>query len=342
MTVYIGCDFHPYQQTVAFCDSDEGLIQIKTLRHSGDSVRSFYKQFHGEVIIGLEATSSFGWFENLLFELQIKLLVGHPTEIRRRARSRHKSDKRDAQLLLDLLLKQEFPQIHRPSKESQTILEQLRFRHSLVKQRTCVSNHLQALARLAGLPKAQMQTAKAKAALKQAELSPTQAQQRDAWLALLQDLDQRISKIDDWCAEVVQKDEKAKLLMTHPGVGPLTALCVVHTLGEFQRFSSTRKVCAFVGLDPLEDSSAQTRKIGSISKRGSKLLRFLLVQAAQISIRWDSRLKSFYSQVSRRRGKAIAKVAVARKLLVNLFIQMRDEIDYQEFTRRGVEGSLPE
>ncbi len=93
---------------------------------------------------------------------------------------------------------------------------------------------------------------------------------------------------------------------------------------------------AFVGLDPLEKSSGEKRRIGSISKHGSRLVRHLLGQAAQACR--DKRIRQFYSQVSRRRGRPKAKVAAARKLLINCYVMLRDEIGYEEFTRRGEVG----
>jgi transposase len=132
-----------------------------------------------------------------------------------------------------------------------------------------------------------------------------------------------------------KRDERVQRVQTHAGVGLLTSLCLVHTLGDVSRFASTRKVTAYVGLDVTEHSSAERKAYGSISKAGSRLLRYLLVEAGQTAAKSDEQLRDFYQQVMKRRGKAKAKVAVARKLLVRLFIMLRDEIDYAEFLRRG-------
>lgn len=115
----------------------------------------------------------------------------------------------------------------------------------------------------------------------------------------------------------------------------MTSLCVVHTLGEVSRFSSLRKVAAYVGFDPMEDSSADRKAYGGISKAGSRLLRYLLIEAGQTAARDDEQLRQFYRRLLPRRGKARAKVAVGRKLLLRCFIMWRAEIDYAEFLRRG-------
>jgi len=127
------------------------------------------------------------------------------------------------------------------------------------------------------------------------------------------------------------------LLQTHPGVGLLTSLVLVHTLWPVERFRNGRKVTAYLGMDPVEDSSADRRRIGSISKQGSRLARFLVVEAASTAAKCDKGLKSFYQRLTNRQGKPKAKVAVGRKLLVRCFIMLRDQIDYDEFLRRGVE-----
>jgi transposase len=135
MALYIGVDFHPHQQSVSFCNTDNGEIKQTSLFHNLQLIRSFYEQFP-KAVVGIEASSTAAWFENMLFELGHELRVGNPSLIRARARSRHKSDKRDADLVLDLLLKDEFPSLWRRSMKGQSVLEQLRFRHHLVKHRT--------------------------------------------------------------------------------------------------------------------------------------------------------------------------------------------------------------
>jgi transposase len=152
MTLYIGVDFHPHQQTIALCSSGDGEVRQTTLLNNPVQVRSFYEQFP-KAVVGVEASCTAFWFEQMLSELGHELKVGNPNLIRARARSRHKSDKRDADLILELLVKGEFPALWRRPVESQEVLEQLRFRYQLVKQRTQVCNRLQALAHAAGLPK---------------------------------------------------------------------------------------------------------------------------------------------------------------------------------------------
>jgi len=336
MTVYIGVDFHPHQETICYCDTEDGVINFQTLWHGQrDEVRAFYEQFSGEVIIGLDAGGPSQWLEEMLESLSYKLLYGDSSEIRRRARSRHKNDKRDAELLLELLIKDEFPSLWRRSAENERVLGQIRFRQRLVQQRTRVCNQLQALGHGAGLAKQKIQSSEGRKRLEEVEMDESRSIQRKQWLEMLDDLNPRILEVEQWLTKQVGESPQARLLITQPGVGVLTALCLAHTLGDVSRFSGSRKVVAYVGLDPLEDSSGDRKRFGGISKAGSRQLRFLLGQAGQASIKRDLAMKQFYQQLSQRRGKSAAKVAVARKILVRSFIMLRDQIDYEEFLRRG-------
>ena len=292
MTLYIGVDIHARQQTLSYLDTSDGTSGQVVLDHEGTDVKEFYRQFQGEVIIGIEACGYTNWYEVLVEELGHKLLVGDAAEIRRLARRRQKNDRRDADLLLELLVHNEFPALYRYSKESREVLRQLRYRHKLVKLRTMVANTLHALALNAGLSlRTRLLTKGGRRQLSGLQLSAISQQQRDELLSLADELTRRIQLMEQWLEAQAKSDERVLRLQTHPGVGLLTSLCVVHTLGEVSRFSSTRKVAAYVGFDPMEDSSADRKAYGGTSKAGSRLLRYLLIEAGQTAARDDEQLK---------------------------------------------------
>jgi transposase len=164
--------------------------------------------------------------------------------------------------------------------------------------------------------------------------------QREHWLRLLEPLNQQVLETMVWLKAQSQGDAWVARLRTHPGIGLLTSLCLVHTLQPVGRFRNTRKVAAYAGFDPVERSSAEHKRFLGISKAGSRLLRHLMVEAANVAVRKDEDLKRFYQRVADRRGRPKAKVAAARKLLIRAYIMMRDEIDYAEFRRRAVAARL--
>lgn len=334
MTVYIGVDFHPYEQTVAYVDEKDGAICHRQFRHTDKAaIKAFYKKNGADAVIGVEATGSLWWFERLLASNGQKLLVGDPRLIRRVALSRHKNDFRDADTILDLLVDDRFPGIRVRSEESRLILQALIHRKSLVQKRTATGNQLQAFARQKGLDKFRMSAKSAPELLRAAAVNETETLIVGSRLTLYEALSKEIKVVDDLLEKEADKDKKAARLRTHPGIGVLTSLAISHTLGDVKRFRRKEEVVAFAGLDPLDHSSGERRRIGHISKHGSPLLRYLLGQAAQSCK--AAAVREHYLSVSRRRGRPKAKVAAARKLLVNCYVMLRDEIDYPEFARRG-------
>jgi transposase len=149
--MYCGVDFHARVQTVSYCDTADGELHQRDLHHQKDDIRSFYAQFQGKVIVGLEASGYSAWFEQMLVELGHQVWIGDATEIRRRAKRRQKNDHRDANLILELMLRGEFPQVHSRSSDSREVLRQLRYRQRLVKITTMIKNNLQAIAISNGL-----------------------------------------------------------------------------------------------------------------------------------------------------------------------------------------------
>lgn len=336
--IYIGVDFHARQQTICYLTTDTGELLLHQLKHQDKAaVRAFYAQFIGQVIVGLEASGYSPWFERMLEELGCEIWLGNATEIRRRARWRHKNDRRDAELILDLMVHDEFPRLYLPPVQSREVLRMLRYRQKLIKIRTIGKNSLQALALQAGLAKGPHLFSKAGLQeLRTIPMSPARQWEREQWLQLLEPVNEQLLQTMLWLKQQSQADQRISRLRTHPGIGLLTALCLVHSLEPVSRFANTRKVTAYAGLDPLERSSAERQRFLKISKAGSRVLRFLLVEAAHAAIRKDADLRRFYQRLAARHGRPKAKVAVGRKLLIRAYIMLRDEIDYAEFQRRAV------
>lgn len=342
MTTYIGVDFHTRQQTICYLTSEEGEILRHELKHENkEVVRSFYQQFTGRVIVGLEASGYSPWFEALLEEVGHEVWLGDATEIHRRARWRQKNDRRDAELILDLMVHNEFPCLHRPTPQSREILRMLRYRQKLIKIRTLSKNSLQALALQSGLAKrSRLFTRAGEKELEQAVMSAAMQWQRQQWLQLLEELNRPMVEVMLWLKQQGKGDQRIARLRSHPGIGLLTSLCLVHTLEPISRFRNQRKVAAYVGFDPMERSSAERKSFLGMSKAGSRVLRYLLVEAAHTAVKKDEDLKRFYERLAARRGRPKAIGAAARKLLIRAYIMLRDEIDYAEFRRRAVAARL--
>ena len=178
-------------------------------------------------------------------------------------------------------------------------------------------------------------TRRGRAQLQALAWPPHLTQRRDESLELLTWLDEPIDPLDARIAAAAQADDQARPLITHPGVGPLTALATVLVLGPVARFPTSKHVVSYIGLAPTVAASAEKCRLGHITKQGNTLLRYVVGQAGLVAARSDPDLRRLYAVVMHRHGRPKAKVAVARKLLVRLYIMLRDQIDYAEFRDRG-------
>jgi transposase len=333
----LGCDLHAKQQTIAMVDTETGEFTEKTLSHEGNEVREFYAALEGPVVVGIEATGAMQWFLELLEELGIVCRVGHPAKIRAAETRKQKHDRRDARLMLDLLMREDgFPDIWMPSSEQRDLRALLRDRHQWVKIRTRVQNTLQAMALNHALRRGRgLWTGTGQKALQALSLPRYTSQRRDELLRLYVQLQQRIQELDGQVERQVQQRPQALRLLTHPGVGPVTALATEVFLGDPSRFANGKNVASYIGMIPCEHTSGKRQRLGKLTKEGNSLLRYLWTEATIHAVRKDPELKRFYRRKLIQKGMGKARIAAAHKLGIRLWIMLRDQIDYQEFCRRG-------
>jgi transposase len=332
----IGCDLHAAQQTIAMLDGDTGEVVERTLTHEGEAVRAFYASIPRPAVVGIEATGSMGWFLRLLEELAIPCRVGHPAAVRKAETRRQKHDRRDADLLLKLLVEDRFPAIWMPSTEQRDLRALLLHRHQWVRMRTRVQQALQAMAMSHGLRRgATLWSRDGQATLAALPLPPHAAHRRNELVALYQHLAAQVDQLDARVEEAVRPRSAAMRLMTHPGVGPVTALATEVFLGDPGRFADGKMLASYVGMIPSEYSSGSRQRLGALSKQGNPLLRFLWGEAAIHAVRRDPELRRFYRRKLAQKGLGKARVAAARKLGIRLWILLRDQIGYEEFCRRS-------
>lgn len=333
----IGCDFHTRQQQIAMLDTETGELVERRLEHGDGEARKFYEALPKPVRVGMEATGYTQWFERLLAELGHELWFGDAAAIRAAVVRRQKNDKLDAQHILALLVENRFPRIWMPTPAERDLRQLVLHRVKLVQMRTQVMNQLHALAMGQGLcRKKRLWGQTGRRELAALELGPWAARRRSELLACVDQAKQPIAELDSAIEKEAMAHREAARLMTHPGVGPLTALAFVLTVGPVERFPRSRKLSGYLGLDPMMDASGQRRRIGSISKQGNSMMRWLLVEAGQAAARWDPELRRLYQRLKFRRGSQIAKIAVARRLAVRLYWMLRNQVDYAELMTRLV------
>ncbi len=339
--IIIGCDFHSRLQQIAMLDTETGEVVEKKLEHENGAAKRFYEGLKERALVGIETTGYTRWFAEMLQELGHELVVGEAGKIRATETRKQKHDRRDAWHIMELMAEGKFPRIWLPSAEERDVRVLVEHRHQLVELRTRAKNGLQAMALGYGLRRrGRLWSAAGRQELEKIPLREGMARRRQDLTCLLDQLDAWVKELDQRIEQEVARREDAQRLMTHPGVGAQTALATVLVLGPVERFPDDRHLTSYLGLIPQEDSSAGRQRFGHLTKQGNRLMRFLLVEAAGIASRYDPRLQRAYRRLAFRKGAAIAKVAIARKLAIRLYIMLRDRIDYQEFCRRGSHAGM--
>ena len=323
----IGCDFHTRFQQIAMLDPETGELTERRLEHATGEAVAFYGRLPGPARVGMEASGYTQWFEKMLAEQGHELWVGDAAEIRAAMVRKQKTDTRDASHILDLLLSNRFPRIWIPTPADRDARQLIRHRHKLVGLRTSVRNQLHALALGQGVcRKTKLWTPAGRKALEGLALGPWASRRREELLEILDRLDPSIEELNQAVLQEAESRPAALCLMEHPGVGPVTSLAFVLTLGPVGRFQKSKQLVSYLGLNPRESSSGGKQRLGSISKQGNSMMRFLLVEAAQAASRFDPRQRRDYQRLKFRRGSAVAKVAIARKLAVRLYWKLREAV----------------
>ncbi len=340
--VIVGCDFHPKWQQVAIFDAATGEIVERKLVNGNGEAEQFYRSLPVPSLIGVESCGNSQWFVELVEQLGHEVWIGDAAQIRASYVRQQKTDRRDAGHILKLLMEGRFPRLWRPDAEVRDLRQLLIHRHRLVQIRTRVKNGLQHLALNRGMQKkSKLWSEAGQRAFLELPLPGWAGCRRQDLLALLTKLNGQIGPLDAAVEKAALVHAQARLLMTQPGVGAITALAFVVTIGDTNRFQRGKQVASYLGLIPREHSSGGRQRLGAISKQGNGFLRMLLVEAAQTAVRLDEGLRKKYQHRCHRKAKGVAKVAAARKLAVRLYWMLRTNTGYPEIVHNESSSRCP-
>jgi transposase len=319
---------------VSWLDSETGETGERKLVHATGDGKMFYQHLAAPALIGMETTGNSQWFIELVQDLGHEIWIGDAAQIRASYVRKQKTDKRDAAYILKLVVEGRFPRLWTPDREQRDLRQLVLHRHKLVEIRSRVKNELQHLSLNKGMQKKRTLWSQAGQELLRAlPLKPWASCRREDLLGLLRMLDEQIGKLDRAMQHAAEEHPQAKLLMTQPGVGPHTALAYVLTIGDVTRFQRGKQIASYLGLIPREESSSGRQKLGAITKQGNRLVRSLLVEAAQVAMRYDPQFRKEYLHRCHQKPKAVAKVAAARKLAIRLYWMLRTQKPYPEIVR---------
>jgi transposase len=331
---YVGIDLH--KKTIVTCvmDQDRKILKRRTLSCcETDAIRDFFASLAPFRAV-VEATASYEWLVALIEPLADRVILAHPGKLRVIAESTKKTDKLDAQVLAEFLVRDMIPQAHRPSPRQREHRALVRHRHYLKQRITALKNKMHRVLTDYNADRKDLFTSGVwEGAVNQAGVSASDRLVLDQLHAQWRSLEQQVVEVSKRLKEFAtaappQEAEARAKLTTIPGVGPVTIDVVVSELGDIQRFTSSKAVCAYAGLVPKVRQSAGKGKDLKLTKTGSPLLRWALVEAAWRVIRQSAAWRRIYERIRKRAGGKKAIVAVARRLLVVMTAMLRDGTNY--------------
>jgi transposase len=355
--LYLGIDLHRKQMTVSVRDERGEVVLRRQVSTRWKKVGEFLAQVEeaaaarggGGFVVLLEVCGFEDWLVNLLGETEAcrEVVLIQPEK-----RSRRKTDRRDANALSELLwvnrhrlLRGERVQgvrrVYHPSDEEQQDRRLTARRHRLGRRQTQTINQIRQILRRHNLewdrPTKTFQTRKVRQWLKGLGLGEVERVEMDDLLGQWEMWDRQMAKVDALIKRRFDQNEEAKLLATIVGVGPFTALAIVCRIGPIERFPRGRSLANFFGLTPGSRSSGETERLGSITKEGSRLVRFLLGQLVLHVLRRDAKMRCWYRRIKHRRGSKIARVAVMRRLteIMGQMLRKREAYRYGGLPKPG-------
>jgi transposase len=330
---YVGIDLHKNSIVICVMNQDRKVTARRTFAcRDTQAIRDFFAAL-GPFQAVVEATASYEWLAELIEPLAEKFVLANPKKLRVIAESTKKTDKLDAQVLAEFLARDMIPQAHRPTPRQRQHRAMVRHRQYLKQTATAYKNKMRRILSDYNADRKDLFSAAGLAAVQNVPLSDADRfifdQLRDAWQATETQIRELSGRLKAFAAAAPAKEAEARAkLQTIPGVGPVTVDVVLSELGDIARFKSSKAVCAYAGLVPQVRQSGGKGKDLGITKEGSPLLRWALVEASWRVIRQSAAWRRIYEGIRKRAGGKKAIVAVARKLLVVMTAMLRDGTNY--------------
>lgn len=333
--MYVAIDVHRDFCQAAFANAKGPVVREERFETNEDGLKRLVKATRKAKVVFEASSSSMRIYDLLCDTCEVK--VAHPFKVRAIASARIKTDKIDARVLLQLLRADLIPESHIPSKEQRQVRALVRHRVALRNSSTRVKNQITSVLTREGI-KVPYTDAFGKggiAFIRAANLQEMHRMSVDSFFCILGELNKQIDEAQKCVEDVASKNESAKLLVTHPGVGWLTALAVASEVVDINRFPSHKHFCSYLGIVPSVYQSGSTDRRGKITKQGNSMLRWLLVQNARSAVRCSKRFRKKYNKLIKngvKENKAI--VAIARLIAVDMYFMLVRNEPYREQGRK--------
>jgi transposase len=309
------------------------ILQAGTVTNEKLALRRYFRQFRGkEVQVAVEACGFWPAFREVVEPEVKRLVLVHPQRVKAIASAKLKNDRVDSATLAHLLRCDLLPESWKADRGTQARRQQVRLRATLVRHRTRLKNQVHAVLHQQGLRSPVTDVFGKRGRLWLAEVKlPVQARESvNVCLRLLDGYSEEIQKQNLQLSEKAKQDKRAEWLMTIPGIGECSAMMLLAEIGDIGRFQDKEALCSYAGLVPRVRESAGKAARGGITHQGSPWMRWILVEAAQVATRCSPAAKRYYERLARKKHKHVARVALARKLLIAVYALLRDGVVFDE------------
>ena len=326
-TRWVGIDLHRKRSHVAVIDEHGELTVSRRIVNDRDTFLELLGDPQdGDTHVVLEATYGWEWLAELLEEAGYDLHLAHPLRTRAIAAARVKTDAIDAKTLAHLLRTGFLPEAYVAPRDLRDLRELLRHRATLTRMRSAVKNRVHAILAKHGIARehSDLFGKGGRAFLDRLQLRDAPRRRLDSLMSLICDFDREIEATTREIEEQAKADDRVDVLTQIRGVGRYTAMLIIAEIGDITRFPTARHVCSWAGLAPSVRSSDGKARLGHITRQGSPALRWALVEAAQKITTGSGPLREKFERIAKRRGRKIAKVAVAREILTLSYYGLRD------------------
>jgi transposase len=324
--IYVGIDLHRKRSQIVALDEQGAELLSRRVANDPEALKAILAELGGELKVALEATYGWEWLADLLESEEHELHLSHPLRTKAIAAARVKTDAVDARTLAHLLRTDLLPEAYVAPRELRDLRDLLRHRVVLTRMRSALKNRVHALLARQGIQNGHADLFGIGGRRFLAELALREPLRRrlDSLLSLISDFDREIELAKREIDALARHDPRVDVLCRLRGIGPYTAMLVIAEVGEIERFRSARHLCAWAGLTPTVRSSDGHARLGHISQQGSPHIRWAMVEAAQKAATGGGPLRAAFERIAKRRGRNIAKVAVARRMLTLCYYGLRD------------------
>lgn len=331
--IHVGVDLHQRFCYMTAVEARGKVVQGGPVTNEKGALRKFFRQFGGQrVEVAVEACGFWPAFREVVEPEVERLVLVHPQRVKAIASAKLKNDRVDSATLAHLLRCDLLPESWKADRETQARRQQVRLRTTLVRQRTRLKNQVHAVLHQQGLrsPVSDTFGRRGRLWLQAVKLAAQARANVNTCLRMIDNYDAEIQRQNRQLGETAKQDERARWLMTIPGIGEYSAMMLLAEIGDIARFSSKEALCSYAGLVPRIRESAGKATRGGITRQGSSTLRWIMVEAAQVATRCSPAARRYYERLLRKKHKHVARVALARKLLIAVYALLHDGVVFDE------------